>query len=327
MRNYKCLVFNFLVLFIIISCIVSYNEAAVIPSPPSNLSISQQPASSPPIIVQPPGNDSLLSGKTPEKLSLPSGWTLIKAQGFEKGVLETGEWLGPGNDVSKTKTHSGNYAIRGYYFRDAAELKWGMSGETPTGKYTELYISFYEFTEPQARFHTEYIFGSNTKSYGNGYHRVNFNYFNAKGWNGTVAPYIIQGEGTAMGAYAWYGPYMTIPTGRWVQREIWHRPNTPNNSDGFIRFYEDGHLVQSRENANTNGPVDMRAGSWFMVGGVYTVHVWRLPDGSCSDYPGEGSGYDRETNWDACACPNQCPPDGKIPKFYRFIDDIIIMKR
>ena len=309
---------------------IHFAMAAPIPSPPRGLSISTKPGDqiSPPTPSPSlPGNEGLLSGMTPSKYSLPSGWSLIRAQDFESGSANSDEWVS-GGKVTDAGYKRGNYALRGLIYTDGAGVSWGLEGDTPTGTYTELYMSFYEFTDSNARFNVEYIWGSNTKNVdGSVYHRVNFNYFDTMKFNGTAAPYVVQGEGAAMDAYAWYGPYRTIPVGRWVQREVWHRPNTPGNRDGFIRFYEDGVLVQNEENVSTNGPADFRSGTWIQVGGLYTKHVWRLSDGSCSSAVGEGTGYDRETNWDACACPNQCPPSGTVPKFYRQLDDIIVMKR
>lgn len=308
--------------------------AGIAPSPPMGLTILNDSVIQPPPPPSPFGNEGLLSGMTPSKYTIPSGWSLLRAQNFESGSIGKDEWL-VGGTVTGAGQKRGNYAARGYYEYDGYELKWGIDGQAPTGNYAEIYLSYYEWTDSNARFDVEYILGSVTSDYGlDGYHRINFNYFNADAFNGTKAPYIIQGEGTALDAYAHYGPTKTVPVGRWVQREFWFRPNTPTNDtnpenkgNGFVRMYEDGVLVHSRENANLNGPVDMMKGSWIMVGGVYTKHIWRRSDGSCGTFPGDGTGYERENNWDACTCPNQCPPEGKVPKFYRQIDDIIVMKK
>ena len=328
-----------LILFLWIFSITIYMSsglAAPIPSPPKGLSISSGPVNE---ITPPPspfGNEGLLSGMTPSKYSLPSGWSLIRTQDFESGSLRSDEYSS--GEVTGAGEKRGKYSLRGLFDGDADELHW-MIDTIPnsTGSFTEIYMSYYEWTDSNARWDTEWIRGSVTAGdpgVGN-YWRINFNYFNTSNFNGTKMPYVIQGEGTTMDAFAHWGPTKAVPVGRWVQREFWYRPNTPIAStdpntpaNGFVRMYEDGVLVFSRENSNLNGPANMTNGAWFTVGGLYTKHIWRLADGTCSSTPGDGSGYGREMNWNnPCQCQNQCPPDGYVPIFYSVIDDIIVMRK
>ncbi len=143
-----------------------------------------------------------------------------------------------------------------------------------------------------------------------------------------------------------YGDRIPYLRGEWVQWELHYRPNTTAggiaDNNGFLRRYRNGVLVKTWENANLNGTQNMRTGVGVEVGGVYTAINWAQdPYGltgpvndNCANWPGyyvawpypnaEGA---RVTDLASPLCANQFPPDGHGHYFYRYLDDIIVMKK
>ena len=308
-----------------ISYLVKYAVAAEVgkaPFPPTKLTIKSDTVSPPPPVEPPLGNDSLLPGKTIMNFSPPSGWSLVQGQGFESGVGD-GEWLN--GNVSSVRAHSGTYSARGQYTSDGSSLDWGIGN---IGSFTEIYVSFWEYIDSVARFNDEFMYltlgEQNTQQ-----HIVFDLYYDSQGkFNSTSGMHCIVGEhASGPGApYVHYGPDRTVITGQWVQHEIHIRPNTPGNSNGFAIWYRNGTRLFGVSNQNLNGSISLSNG-YLLVGGVYTKHIWRRSDNSCGSSIGDMQGYERESNWSNCTCPNQCPTNGIVPSFYRYFDDIIVMRR
>jgi hypothetical protein len=82
------------------------------------------------------------------------------------------------------------------------------------------------------------------------------------------------------------------------------------------------------DNKNLNNKADMSNMS-INIGGVYTKLTWILSNGSCASEFGGGSDTGpRVYNFsNLCPCPNQCPPNGYVPIFKRYFDDVIVMKK
>jgi hypothetical protein len=305
------------------------------PASPSNLKLKSLLAPTDGNPPTPSGNDGLLSGMTPSKYSIPSGWTLIKTQDFEGTNLTSSEFL-TGAKFTTNLVHSGSKSVSGTYSGDSSEVKYGLY-EGNTGSFNEVYISAWIFDESQGRFNDENFFVRVLKTDTNGnlaqeLMGMTFGLGSStedSGFNSISAKAIISGASTENGVTeTWWGRTLTGGWGNWTQWEFWYRPNAPGSSNGFARLYQNGTLIHKVENANINGSVNM-SNSMLQIGGVYTKLTWLHSNGACSSFIGEGGDNGpRVSNWnETCPCPNQCPPDGKVPIFKRYIDDVIFMKR
>lgn len=273
----------------------------------------------------------LLTGQTPSNYTLPSGWTLIRTQDFEGSV--PGDEYHDGS-ITTALSHTGSKSVRGQYSGDGHTMRW-MVLPSGVGSFSEVYVSMWEYMESQARFNDELHsirFEKRNQDSSLAMQVVfdisgGFNTTNGGVWQ------INEGEGEGAGGF-WesnYGPTIAWGQGTWVQWEVHFRPNTVGVANGFFRVYKNGSLVFNVENKMFNGYTDFQNGGVQVeVGGVYTKHIWYTdyPTNTvCATSYGDGVGYERELNWNnPCACPNQCPPTGYVPIFYRYFDDIIVMK-
>lgn len=319
-----------------VSYVADYSVAAELnksPNPPSNLTIDFAGAPPPPTVEPSIGADSLLSGKTPGNFAPPTGWTLVRTQDFESGGLGIGEWMaGSFTGVAK---HSGSNAARGYYAGSgAASARWTINAAN-VGQFTELYMSFWEYVEEPGRANEEIHFFRLEKRDSIGLVQqvaiMGFGGWNTYNMKTTAA--INEGGRIGVGAVwktNWAGA-VNWSVGNWVQWEFWWRPNTPGNSNGFERLYRNGVQIINANNVDTNGTVLMSGYTKIEIAGVYSkFKEWKdYPTNTiCSTTVFAGTQSGQESDWSQpCACPNQCPPNGYVPKFYRYIDDIIIMKR
>jgi len=327
--------------FCLIAGIPSGSMAAAIPSPPTKLVIGASVPPISPVPITPPGNDGLLSGMTLEKYQIPSGWSLLKAQGFE-GACPAGEECGIwGSRVTSTRPHTGSKSIEGDYAGDQSSAGWVLTPGN-TGPFTEIYVSFYEYIESQALFNDEMFLLSIMKRGPDGEIQDQhwfIDWFWATDesgnitYNGPKAAMYILGEysiGTGGGVeYRYSGKLDYVPKGSWVQWEVWYRQNTPGSNNGFCRIYKNGNLFVSAENKNLNNQADM-SDSQIMVGGVYTKLVWMTDYPACtqcSNAPGIGTDACTPSKnlWGQSFSNPHCGPS--LPSFKRFFDDIIIMKR
>lgn len=317
--------------YIVYLCIFSVPASAISipPAAPRNIKI-ESGVVSPPVIPPPtpPGNNGLLSGMTPENYQIPSGWTMVVAQDFENQLSSI---EGTNGSFSSVNKHKGNKSLVGSYTGDASDLSWWLRSNS-IGTFSEVYVSWYDYTESQALINDEYWLLQFMKRGPSEqlYQEVVVTWMWA-GFNSKSSPLFIvpQSEIDSIGQTARYGGVnRTVDTGVWTQWEIHYRPSTSGNSNGFLRVYNNGYLVVSAENKNINNNVDMSNMS-ISVGGVYTKLTWILSGGGCaSDFGGGSDSGPRVNNFsNSCPCPNQCPPNGYVPIFKRYLDDIIVLKK
>ena len=320
-----------IILLIMFSSIELVQADTTPPSPPPMLIFGSgpiPPPAPPPAPSTPPGNDGLLSGMTPSQDSLPSGWSRVRKQDFE-GNCPSDEWCGRWDgSATTTKPHLGSKSVEGTYNHDQADVGWNMSGSS-VGSFSEIYLSYYEFTESQALYNTEYWIAQFKVD--NPFQEVipvwlwpkNAN--NQPTLNGVKSTFYFSVQGSYTNRYGGKTDYP--PAGVWVQWEVWYRPNSGGSSNGFIRVYKNGVLYISAENKNLNGNVSMN-NAYVQVGGVYTKQIWMTDNPTCTQCSSaSGIGTDYCTgNW-----PNQsfsqpvCGPS--LPSFKRYFDDIIVMKK
>jgi hypothetical protein len=329
--DYEKYVFIAFLGYFVYLCVLpgSASAISIAPSAPSNIRIGSEvfppPVTPPPT---PPGNNGLLSGMTPGNYTVPSGWSVVVSQDFE-GQLSSSE--GTNGSISSANKHAGSKSLVGTYTGDASDLSWWLR-TNKIGAFSEVYVSWYDYNESQARVNDEYWLLQFMKRGPSDelYQEVIVTWMWA-GFNETSSPLFIvpQTEIDSIGQTARYGGGQhTVDTSVWTQWEIHYRPSTSGNSNGFLRVYENGNLVESAENKNINNKADMSNMS-INVGGVYTKLTWILSGGSCaSEFGGGSDSGPRVYNFsNPCPCPNQCPPNGYVPIFKRYFDDIIVMKK
>jgi hypothetical protein len=263
---------------------------------------------------------------TPEKYTIPSGWSLVIKQDFEGSFSGDEDKNGT---ITTSRSHNGTKSLMGSYTGDGAWSSWSLrSGKI--GSFTEAYVSFFEYIESQALFNDEFWIAQFMKRGPNDelYQEV-FATWWWSNWNDTKSNLFIVPQSAAGGGAEnrFGGKNYAVPKGAWVQWEIHFRPNTSGNNNGFMRIYKDGYLWESAEGKDLNGRVDMTDMS-ILIGGVYTKLTWVMSDRSCSNAFPEGTDDGpRVTNFSSCPCPNQCPPNGAVPAFNRYFDDILIIKK
>jgi len=281
---------------------------------------------------QPVGDESLLPGMTPDSYTIPDGWTLVVTQDFESGCPD-GQWCGfYSGEITTTRPHGGASSVEGTFARDQASVGWSLS-QGRTGSFEEIYLSFYEFLEPQALFNDEFILARIYVE--SPFQEINLDWFWANddagnaAFNAEHANLYIVPQGTVTARFD--GTDYAVPKGAWVQWEVHYRPNSAGVEDGFFRVYKDGFLTVQAENVELNGG-DMTDAA-VEAGGLYTKLVWMTDYPTCSEcstYPGEGTdACTAEMDWwgQPFSDPVCAPTDPPLEEFRRFIDDIIVMKR
>jgi len=311
------------------------------PSPPliKGITSGKDPLPTP-APVTPPGKNGLLSGMTPGSYSVPSGWSLVRAQDFEGTQPADEEWNLWQASIRTDRQHGGNKSVGGIYAGSQSDVSWRIY---EIGSFSEAYLSFYEYIESQALFNDEIFLAK----WWAGPQEILVDWFWAyvgteqHSFNGpnAVLSAVSQGDENQGALSEWNGIYRgPVPKGSWVQWEIHYRPNTPGNNDGFMRIYKDGSPYgRSLENDNLNGTVNMNNAS-MQVGGTYSKGVWMddypncSPPTGCSTHPGSSDMCTLLVNkpeWYAniFSHPICYPIDPALPSFNRYFDDIIIMKR
>jgi hypothetical protein len=264
----------------------------------------------------PPGSDGLLVGCTVSATNavqgcsgIPSGWSLVAAEGFE-GVLGPNEQLNFGTSVSSAQAHAGTKSMR-----ETIESCTPPAGQTcsPGGwwAYTALgsgvhdvYVSWWSYLDPSARGNSDGYFAQLTKDIPGIPHDEDL-LMDIQAPNGQLVTV----------SSLWYAPTSNDPNadcrntskpktcgkyggswslnlGRWEQEEVWFHPGTCNgqtpNNDGFLRMYVNGSLVYSLDRSSTfdpspegsgnsggnpNGCLDMSSPSYIQVAGPWTYFV------------------------------------------------------
>lgn len=279
----------------------------------------------------------LLTGKTPSNYTLPSGWTLVRTQDFETGALGYREALG--GSINTVNPHTGNYSAESTVKKDDPVLGWSLAqGEITTG---EVYISFWQYFQPQAINNEEVMFCNFRKNLSGGqYQTVRWQYLNnLNAWdssfNITHGNLILFCEGNATGSppsHAYYKKAVWQPfgSGVWRQWEIYFKANTPNVQNGNTRIYMNGRFVTEVKDTAFAGGVDMSGPIVVLGGPTYTKIEWgSKKSGGCAQAKNElDFSLSRPSSFtEPCLCPGQCPPDGYVPVFKIYVDDIIILQR
>lgn len=280
----------------------------------------------------------LLTGKTPANYTLPNGWTLVRAQGFETGSVGANETAI--SQVATARPYSGNYGMQGRVYKDDCATGWKLNSNIATG--SEIYISWYEYIDRQAKMNDEMFLFYVRKEFSSPYRYmgIRWQYLNnldywSTSFNIDSANLVLFAEGDATGSnqsrcfYA-QGKWIPFMSGQWRQWEVYWKPATGGLQNGTTRIYLNGILKSQVVDTAFNWDVNMSNAEIYIGGTTYTKINWiSNATGQCSQDVGHIDGeYSRYKNfkWPA-DCQNQSPPNGYVPKFDRYIDDIIILQR
>ena len=272
---------------------------------------------------------------TPSHFSVPAGWTLLTTQDFESGTLPGGQGLcSDGHGATAFEYGFGHNGSTRAVFRqitsDNTQACWFLNGNAINSP--DVYYSWYEYNEAQGRINVDnelsrrvlYVnFQPVTDINMNWQPGANQCYFNCVLGQTTL---FIEGTGSYPN-FSMYGSPQNPKWGNWVQYELHVRANDPLVANGEIELFQDGVLIQQITGKNFNGPLDMSQSN-IEIGGVYTeqMHYTDFTDTQCattlSPWTTSFSNFSNP-----CPCPGQCPPNGYVPIFKRYFDDIIVLKR
>ena len=287
------------------------------------------------VLAQGPPN-SLLTGLTPADcvppqpgICPPTGWTLVRTQNFET-TLGAGESFIQTTAIQSDFAHgTGTKAAMRQYAGGDYQGGWILDGTQVNSR--EVYWSWYEFLEPQARINIDLFVGRRNLD---GVTDLIFDWQPRAGclYNCVDGDMSIFAEGVTPPDppnFSIYDGIQNPKQGFWVQYEMHVKANDPGVSNGLMRLYQDGVLLQEAVNLNLNGTVEM-AQSSVEVGGVYTsLTFYNDAAHTICSAPTEFGAFD--VNYGDWSLPNPCPlqspPSGFVPIFKRFFDDIIVLKR
>jgi hypothetical protein len=264
--------------------------------------------------------------------SMPTGWSLTAAQGFDSGsVPSTQATLGT---ITTNNPHTGSRSLQEDITFDQASDTWFLSKGTGAGQlntFTSVYLSYYEWLDSSAAINDELIVAdiSNSLS-GVLQQEIVIDRF-GNTFNTLTPNILVESQGNASGAigHSYYGPSPNIGAGSWHQWEIEWTPNSTSCSgttgNGSVQIYIDGTLKYNLTSACINGTVTMSGNSGLYAGGVNTKLIWTNngalpPSGTCVAM-GAGEGF--STSFSFSKIDTYCGP--LAPSFNRYIDDVIVM--
>jgi hypothetical protein len=210
---------------------------------------------------------------------------------------------------------------------------WGLKGSAINSLTT--YVSWWEYDEPQGRVNQDFYMFRRIldDSSGNYVADVTINIIppgpNNCLFNCTSQDLVFGPEGSGgQPNYIDYGGPQNPGFGVWTQWEAMVQMNSSGNSDGNVYVWRNGSLVYSDLNKNIIGTYAGYATADLQVGGVYTSLVWWLDSAETQCASGHGPYSSNYYDWtQPDPCPNQAPPNGYIPIFKRYFDDIVVLKK
>jgi hypothetical protein len=291
-------------------------------------------------VTAPPPAQSLLSGCTVSasnqpNCSIPSGWMLVKAEGFDSGNLAPNETIDQNASITTNNAHTGSHSMQGHYGSDGDRVSWFLNQGT-IGNLSELYISYWDYADPNAQYgNSDYFLVDIVNHDACGGQGQDFGY-DAQDFTGSLAPVststmigVSQGPVNTAGCQGLYqyqtGAKVPMNAGVWRQVEIHYKPSTsgslpasgnvPNCNnlsptangcgDGEAELYINGQLKSQQLNANLNGTQSM-SGKSIEIGGTITDFC--------------------DQNGTRAVPFSKCPANAPTP-FNRYIDDIIVLKK
>jgi hypothetical protein len=265
----------------------------------------------------------------------------VSTQDFESGSLPANQSVAAGfnnganGGINSVNPHTGTKSLQGLYASDGDVIGWFLQPDTTFN--SDLYVSYWNFNDPNGTIPLEYFISTITNSD----QASAPGHWQDLGWDpqgnaGAVntpcsSSVVISdttdhpdtGNPATQGQYnfIWGLPSYCLNGGSWQQLEIWYHPNTVTagtaNNDGFTIFYVNGRILAQVSGRNLNGiygpggPTPNLASpngaSFLEVGGVITAFC----DAAVTIRANPFS-----------LCPANAPS-----AYHRYIDDIIVMKK
>lgn len=251
--------------------------------------------------------------------TIPNGWTLRQAEGFDTGSLGAGEALGL-LAFETTKTHSGSKAVSYQVNAGGAIPNW-----TITMNARDTYASWWEFLDSTVAVTLNFAVGSRNNT------QLLFDreppimcWYNCASARMTM---YAQGTSPVPNFSVFAGDYDSN-FGQWNQWEMHAKVNDPNVANGTMELWMNGDLVMGIYNTNFTGAQDGATYN-IQLAGDYEDRI-SYTDGTftvCSPPNVTGFLAANYINWTTTinACPLQSPPNGHGPTYTQYLDDIIIL--
>jgi hypothetical protein len=311
----------------------------------------------------PPSSGALLTGMTPSNYTLPSGWTLVTTDNFESGSLPPGQGFYGGSNqesINCSFAHTGNCSLDTYVTHSYGGIGLIINGNYINSR--EIYVSFWQYSQQNnpgyGLAYTDWYMLDRTQpgvmetipdweipgsgpcgeskaatSYG-GCDPAQVSFYNA-GYS-------------PLPNWSLYLGTQSELLGQWVQYEFHLKENDPGQANGDWEWYQNGRLIE-QVNSSTqsprcpggayyNGPPQSLSGCGNFVGN-YDASTAALYIGGDwgDDIPGTGDneniaacvgGINIYTSPPTPLTPQQaCPPNGNIPYWHDYIDDVIVLKK
>lgn len=277
-------------------------------------------------------------GSNDGSAAIPSGWTLVLAEGFDTHALATSYESLSGTTIECSVWHSGTCAMEGDYSGSGnvrfLDIKGAMTGSH------ELYVSWWEYSPGMnANFNANNFLVKLLDTSANGTNTFDRWTF-SNGWSGNgtclngIGPgndydcqngeAVVESQEPGQSGMVQYGNYINFPVSGWHQYEIHYLANTFTNgtadSDGSIQLYVDGQLELSHSNIVVNY-TDMTAME-IQLGGDFEDAKYTDSTGTECIIPS------MQDTWSYCSPVfSTCSPCPIPPNFTRYWDDIIVLKK
>lgn len=257
----------------------------------------------------------------------PAGWTLVTAQGFDSGGLPSDQYLCNGASSSPETiesgfAHTGNHAVGGGYTGGDQQICWTLKGASIDSLTT--YVSWWEYDESQGKLNQDFFLSRRNIS---SLARDAELQFAASGclFNCDSQSLYFEPHG---GGWSVYQGNTSPGWGAWTQWEMYMSINPSGRATGEVQAWRNGVSVFHF----TNKDIATHYTGWktadLAVGGVYTKLVWWRDSAHTQCATGHSNYTTNFGDWTKPdPCPDQAPPDGHVPSFKRYFDDIIVLKK
>lgn len=285
----------------------------------------------------PPPSGALLTGMTPSNYTSPGGWTLVTTDNFESSSLPAGQGFYRASNeesINCSFAHSGNCSLDTYVTHSYGGLGFIINGNYINSR--ETYVSFWQYVQDSnPGYGLEYADWFMTVRSIHGTDSLEPNW-EVSGHPACIAcqmAFFQNNANRSTGPAPWsmYSPLglFNLQLGQWVQYEIHLKVNDPGTDNGEMQIYQNGQLMESvykgAPDVNTsrcpvfNGVHDC---GYFVGDQDFTNANLLIPGDWGAITPSGGN-----QNMTACTPASSCPPNGNIPYFHLFIDDVIVLKK
>ena len=333
-----------------VKCIVGGGQIAHVSGSNGTIGTGSSPATQ--TCLTPAQTGSLLTGYTVTAANnisgpTPSGWTLLRADGFESGSLLGSEsFVSSTNSITINCTSSPAVAHTGSCYLDSfITHSYGGYGLKINGSFVnhrEVYLSYWAYsTNSNPGFGHVYVdWYQMTRSPSGGPQGIGIIPDSTPAVNTTFGG--LTPESSLFGALAvtppqdWskFGATFPESPGIWVQIEQHLKVNDPGLTNGDYEWWQNGVLMlicnvanncPSTSPGNFVGSADYTGADLYAGGDWGALNFFTDATHSVCQNPPKQTNFGLSANMPACTCAAQCPPNGNIPPWHRLIDDVIVL--